>query len=85
MVVLGSAVHAQESAGDAADAARKASLRAAQYVTAEDCARLDDPKLAQRMDGLLHFLAKACSREADFIGQVESEPEALAQPPWIPG
>jgi len=45
MVVLGSAVHAQESAGDAADAARKASLRAAQYVTAEDCARLDVPKL----------------------------------------
>ena len=49
MVVLGSAVHAQESAGDAADAARKASLRAAQYVTAEDCARLDDPKLATSM------------------------------------
>lgn len=83
--VLGSAAHAQLPEGNTGDAMLKASLRAAQYVTAEDCARLDDPKIAQRMDGLLYFLAKACSRQSEFIGQVESEEPEQLPPPWIPG
>ncbi|TAH40805.1 MAG: hypothetical protein E6Q43_01985 [Dokdonella sp.] len=84
-VLLVGVGHAQGVNGNEADAAYKAHLRAAQYVTAEDCARLDDPRIAQRMDGLLHFLAKACNRQADFIGQVESEVAGNVQPPWVPG
>lgn len=61
------------ASGDADSAAAKAATRAAQHVSAESCAMLDDPKLANRMDGLLFFLAKGCGRQADFIGQVESE------------
>lgn len=46
--------------------------------SAEECALLDDPKLAGRMDGLLKYLAKGCGREAEFIGGVRQEggPEA---------
>ncbi|MEZ5461247.1 hypothetical protein [Dokdonella sp.] len=60
-------------AGDPTTAEAKSAAKAAEHVTAESCAMLDDPKLANRMDGLLFFLAKACGRQADFIGQVESE------------
>jgi hypothetical protein len=69
--LAGSAAAAQTS-GDAASAAAKLAEKSAQHVTAESCALLDDPKKANMMDGLLLFLANACGRQAEFIGQVES-------------
>ncbi len=44
----------------------------------EGCALLDNPKTAGRMDGLLHYLAKACGREAEFLGGVWQEAEEPA-------
>ena len=79
--IAGSVVAAQTS-GDAGSAKAKMAERAAQQVTAESCALLDDPKKANMMDGLLLFLANACGRQAEFIGQVESEaPYGL--PPYL--
>ena len=69
---MSSSSFAANASGDTEAAAAKSAANAAQYVTAESCAMLDDPKLANRMDGLLFFLAKACGRQADFIGQVDS-------------
>ncbi|HPN79690.1 hypothetical protein [Dokdonella sp.] len=77
---------AAAAAADVDAAAAKAAANAAPYVTAESCALLDDPGKARMMDGLLFFLAKACGRQADFIGQVESEqPYGLALPYLEPG
>ncbi|MEO8197867.1 MAG: hypothetical protein ABI689_14215 [Thermoanaerobaculia bacterium] len=47
--------------------------------SAQDCALLDDPKIAGRMDGLLTYLAIGCGRQAEFIGNVREEggPEGL--------
>ncbi len=47
--------------------------------SAADCALLDNPKLAGRMDGLLRYLAIGCGRQAEFIGNVREEggPEGL--------
>ncbi|MGB0132389.1 hypothetical protein [Dokdonella sp.] len=70
---VATAAVAADTSGSDESAAAKAAAKAAQHVTAESCAMLDDPKLANRMDGLLFFLAKACGRQADFIGQVKSE------------
>lgn len=44
-----------------------------------DCALLDNPKFAGRMDGLLRYLAIGCGRQAEFIGNVREEggPEGL--------
>lgn len=74
--------YADDSVGDAAATAYKAKLRSSPYVTAETCAVLDDPKKANLMDGLLFFLARACGREAEFIGQVESV-DAGFLPPYL--
>ncbi|MCB1008862.1 MAG: exo-alpha-sialidase, partial [Acidobacteria bacterium] len=40
--------------------------------TAAECALLDDPNIAGRLDGLLVYLAKGCGREAEFFGGVLS-------------
>ena len=47
--------------------------------SAADCALLDNPKFAGRMDGLLRYLAIGCGRQAEFIGNVQEEggPEGL--------
>lgn len=49
----------------------------AEYVTPSDCALLDDARTAGRMDGLLFVLAKACDREAQFLGRIEGEGSAV--------
>ncbi|MGE4191022.1 MAG: hypothetical protein AB7G12_14145, partial [Thermoanaerobaculia bacterium] len=41
--------------------------------TSAECALLDDPKIAARMDGLLEYLAEGCGREAEFIGGVRQD------------
>lgn len=47
--------------------------------SAQDCALLDNPKIAGRMDGLLRYLAIGCGRQAEFMGNVVEEggPEGL--------
>ncbi len=42
-------------------------------ATPQQCALLDDPRTAGRLDGLLVYLAKACGREAEFLGGVRQE------------
>ena len=49
-----------------------------------NCALLDDPKIAGRLDGLLEFLAKYCGREAEFIGGVESGEGFAGEPNFEP-
>ena len=49
-----------------------------------NCALLDDPKIAGRMDGLLEFLAKYRGREAEFIGRVASGEGFAGEPNFEP-
>jgi len=56
---------------DAAARSKSDSRKITESVQA--CALLDDPKAVQLMDGLLFYLAKACGREEDFVGQVDPD------------
>lgn len=49
----------------------------------ESCHLLDDPKVHGRMDGLLIQLARACGRQAQFLGHVESDPEQAVRGPQV--
>ncbi len=62
-----------------ADAAQEKVQSSRPKPSAAECALLDDPSIAGRMDGLLRHLAIGCGRQAEFIGNVREEggPEGL--------
>ncbi len=70
LLILSSLLLSSASAGAAAKPATSPEIAPA---TPQQCALLDNPRVAGRLDGLLLYLAKACGREAEFLGGVRQE------------